>query len=89
MPEKVKWDAASETSLQLLKNALLSKPCLSPPDMSKCFHLFTDASNFAVGSWIGQTDDMGKMHPIAFASRKLSKHQLNWPVIHKELYSVV
>ena len=57
--------------------------------MSQCFHLFTDASNSTVGAWLGQKDDVGKMHPIAFASRKLSKHQLNWPVIHKELYAVV
>ena len=89
MPDKIVWTKVSEECFQALKHALLSKPCLFPADVSKCYHLFTDASNLCVAAWIGQNDDENKMHPVAFASRKLSKHQMNWPVIHKELYAVV
>ena len=89
MPDKIKWTEETENALMQLKQALLSKPCLYPPDQNKCFHLFTDASQYSIGAWLGQQDDNGDMHPIAFASCKLSNHQLNWPIIHKELYAVV
>ena len=89
MPDKIRWTETSGNSLRQLKHALLSKPCLYPPDQDKCFHLFTDASQSSIGSWLGQQDEKGDMHPIAFASCKLSNHQLNWPIIHKELYAVV
>lgn len=72
-----------------MKEALISKPCLYPPDDSKEFHFFTDASKGAVGAWIGQADDQGTVHPVAYASRKLNGSQLNWSVIEKELYAVV
>jgi RNase H-like domain found in reverse transcriptase len=89
MPEKIVWKKVSEECFQALKHALLSKLCLFPADVSKCYHSFTDPSNICVAAWIGKNDDENKMHPIAFASRNLSKHQLNWPVIHEELYAVV
>jgi len=89
MTDKIKWTDASENVLRQLKHTLLIKPCLYPPDQNKCLHLFTDASQSSIGSWLGQQDDRGDMHPIAFASRKLSSHQLNRLIIHKELYAVV
>jgi hypothetical protein len=88
-PEKVKWNAECENALQRLKEALLSDVCLHAPDYSKPFHLYTDASFAAVGAWIGQYDSKEQLHPIAFASKKLTASQLNYSVIEKELYAVV
>jgi len=46
------------------------------PDLSKPFHLTTDASNYAVEAVPSQNYD-GKYHPIAYFSRSLNKTELH------------
>ena len=43
------------------------------PDFDKEFILATDASNVAIGAVLGQLDELGKEHPVAYASRVLNK----------------
>ena len=50
--------------------------------------LETDASDYAIGSIISQEYD-GFYHPIAYHSRKLSNHELNYDVYDKELLAIV
>jgi hypothetical protein len=88
-PEKISWNDECERALQTLKDALLSDRCLFAHDYAKPYHLFTDASNGAIGAWIGQYDSSGQLRPIAFASKKLTDCQLNYSVIEKELFAVV
>ena len=38
---------------------------------------------------LSQLDDDNREHPIAFESRRLADHQLNWAVHEKEIYSIV
>jgi hypothetical protein len=79
MPDKVQWTEECEIALTKLKTALASKPCLYPLD-HKEFHISTDVSKGATAAWIGQTDDPGTIHPIAYASRELNGGQLKWSV---------
>ena len=50
--------------------------------------LETDASDFALGGQIGQRDDDGKLHPIAFYSHKMHGAELNYPIYDKEFLAI-
>ena len=47
-----------------------------------------DASDFAVGAVLGQTKDK-KHHAIAYASKTLTRPQLNFATTEKELLAIV
>ena len=47
-----------------------------------------DASDYAVGVVLGQTKDK-KYHTIAYASKTLTRAQLNYAITEKELLAVV
>src|SRR6478609_6810625 len=51
--------------------------------------LETDSSDFALGGQIGQRDEQGKLHPIAFYSHKLHGAELNYPIYDKEFLAIV
>ena len=57
---------------------------LAYPDFNKPFVIYTDASDFQLGSVITQEG-----RPLAFYSRKLNKAQKNYTVTEKELLSIV
>jgi len=65
----------------------MSLTILSYPDFSKPFILTTDASKTALGAVLSQ-GEIGSDKPIAFASRTLNKHELNKPIIEKELLAI-
>jgi hypothetical protein len=44
-------------SFNILKKALISAPIIQPPDWSLPFEIMCDASNYAVGTVLGQTKD--------------------------------
>ncbi|KAG7301395.1 hypothetical protein JYU34_014336 [Plutella xylostella] len=81
------WTNECEKGFQHLKEALASPPLLQYPDFStdNKFILHTDASGIAVGSMLCNKDNK----PIAYASRKLNKAELNYPTIEKELLAIV
>ena len=82
------WSDAQEQSFRQLKHHLTCPPTLVYPNYDETFHLYTDASNIGLGAVLMQSIK-GKMHPIAFGSRKLSKSELNYHVTDKEFLAVV
>jgi hypothetical protein len=73
-----------------LKEALCQCTCLYAVDLSKPFHMYTDASNVALGVALVQLGDDGKtLCPVAFASSKFSATQAAWATIERECYSIV
>ena len=84
-----KWTDKEETSFQKLKDGLSELSELYLPDWEKKFHIRVDASGLAMGAILFQKDEKGDNLPIAYASKSLSKPQLNWSATEKELFAVI
>ncbi|HBK71150.1 MAG TPA: hypothetical protein DDZ39_05755 [Flavobacteriaceae bacterium] len=83
------WTEKHQESFEELKNRLIHFPVLRFPDMNKDFIIMTDASGYAIGAVLGQKDEMLKDHVIAYASRILKSHEVNYSVIEKEALAIV
>ena len=71
-----------------MKSKLANPPILQLPDFTKTFVLRTDASNRGLGAILMQYHD-DILHPIAYASRKLSKPEQNYSAIEKECLAII
>ena len=65
-----KWSPDCEKAFRELKEKLVSAPVLRPPDLSKQFFVWTEASLLGFGAVLEQLDEEGQRHPIAYASRQ-------------------
>jgi len=59
-----------------LKELVCQAPVLVPPKYGKPFHLYTDASLYAVGCCLTQVDELGDEHPIAYGVRNCLQRNL-------------
>jgi hypothetical protein len=77
-----------ENSFQNLKDAVKSASVLQLADSSKPYIVTCDASDIGIGAVLEQEGENGS-HPVAFASRKLSSAEENYPVHERELLTIV
>ena len=49
----------------------------------------TDASDFEIDAVLSQRDEDGRLHPVAFHSRKFQPAEINYEIHDKELLAVV
>ncbi|XP_076956490.1 uncharacterized protein LOC143631694 [Bidens hawaiensis] len=82
------FDADCLKAFEFLKGQLVNAPILVAPDWSLPFELMCDASDFAVGTILGQRKDK-HFHPIYYASKTLNDAQENYTTTEKELLAVV
>lgn len=87
-PNDVIWTPDCEKAFRALKDRLLSKPVLQLPDLSQPFVLRTDASGRGLGAVLLQ-ERAETLHPVAFASRKLSDTEERYSTVEKECLAVV
>ena len=80
---KTQWSKVSEKAFQRLKEILCSSPVLHSPCLDKPLILQTDASNRGVGTVLSQTSGQGEEHPIAYFSRKLLPHEVNYSTMEE------
>ena len=73
-------------AFETLKKALVSAPIIQPPDWKLPFEIMCDASDYAMGAVLGQTKDK-KHHAIAYASKTLTRAQLNYATTAKRVPS--
>ena len=82
------WTSECQQAFETLKGLLTTAPLLAMPNDVDVFILDTDASQFAIGAVLSQVQK-GVERPVAYASRKLSKAEINYCVTRKELLAVV
>ncbi|KAK9020307.1 hypothetical protein V6N11_054796 [Hibiscus sabdariffa] len=78
------WTEAQQASFEKLKEALTQAPVLVQPESGKDFAVYSDASHSGLGCVLMQE---GRV--IAYASRQLRPHDLNYPTHDLELAAVV
>ncbi|GMF43883.1 unnamed protein product [Phytophthora fragariaefolia] len=81
------WLEPQRQAVKTIKLALQQAPVLRLPDFDKPFIVTTDASHTCVGGVLSQIHE-GADLPVAFYSKKLGVHELNWPVHEKELFAI-
>ena len=72
-----------------MKRRLTNSPVLAFPDFSKSFLLETNASGVVLGAVLEQVQDNGTTRPIAYTSRTIQKHELNYGIMEFEVLGVV
>ena len=87
--DKLEWNTEADQAFDTLKKAFTTAPILTYPDFQKPFFLETDASDFALGAVLSQSDDEGRLHPVAFHSRKFTAAEINYEIHDKELLAIV
>eukprot|EP00741_Cyanophora_paradoxa_P016879 tig00020943_g16302.t1 len=80
---------AADRAFKELKELLGRDIILRFPDFSKPFILQTDASTYAIGAILSQTDKDGVERPLAFISRTLLPAEMNYSATELECLAVV
>ena len=72
-----------------LKKQVLQEPIFIQFDLDKETTIEVDVLDIAIGRCISQEEPIGKLQPIAYYSRKLTRAKLNYMVQDKELLAIV
>ena len=83
------WAELKEKAYQALKVMLSQAPVVQPPDWTKSFHVFVDASDIAIGSVLMQLTEMKWYRRVYYASRKLSTAERNYSTTEREALGMV
>ena len=81
---KFKWDAECDEAFNTLRAHLTTAPVLSQPDNSKSYDVYCDASGTGLGCVLMQENRV-----IAYASRALRPHEVNYPTHDLEIAAVI
>ena len=81
---KFVWTSECDVAFHTLWTLLTSAPVLAQPDIEKPFDVYCDASGIGLGGVLMQE---GRV--IAYTSRQLWKHEVNYPMHDLELAAVV
>ncbi|XP_055959732.1 uncharacterized protein LOC126656815 [Mercurialis annua] len=81
---KFEWTDKCEASFEKLKEILTTAPVLALPSGIEGFTVYCDASRIGLGCVLMQHGQV-----IAYASRQLKKHEVNYPTHDLELAAVV
>jgi hypothetical protein len=87
-PNVVEWTEACDQAFKTLKERLTSSPVIRLPDVTKEFVLRTDASTKGLGAVLMQ-EEAGVLHPVCYASRKLSTAESSYAIVELECLAVI
>jgi hypothetical protein len=82
--KEFKWTEECQESFDQLRSKLMAALVLIMADLQKNFDIYCDASRQGLGCVL-----MQEGHVIAYVSRQLRKHELNYPTHDLELAAVV
>ncbi len=83
------WSESCQNAFVQLKTLLTSPPVLAYPDFARSFVVHTDASGKGLRAVLEQEQADGSRHPIAYASRNLSKHEQRYGITELETLAVI
>ena len=81
---KWSWGPEQQEAFDEIKKVISKETLLAFPDFTKEFHIYTDASDYQLGSVI-----MQEGRPLAFYSRKMTNAQKGYTTGEQELLSIV
>ena len=85
-----KWSPSRQIVFEKLRDSLLHAPVLRFTDVNKPFRVETDASDFAIaGVLLQEGDSENDLHPVVYASWKLSAAEQNYTAAERETVAVV
>jgi len=87
--ERWAWNQQAEKAFQELKKRFTTAPILSHFDAQKPVIIETNTSDYAIGAILSQRDSEGRLHPVAFHSRKFQPAEINYEIHDKELLAIV
>ncbi|KAF1329364.1 Pol protein, partial [Globisporangium splendens] len=82
------WTFQCEDAFNTVKESLTAAPILAIADHERPFHVVCDASDYAIGCALMQTDREGRERVVCFQSRQLKPAERNYPVHDKELLAM-
>ncbi|RMB96460.1 hypothetical protein DUI87_27135 [Hirundo rustica rustica] len=85
--DKIKWTEQDDKELQRLKEALVTAPVLSLPDINKKFQLFVDVSNHTAYGVLTQ-EWAGDRKPVSYLSKLLDSVSRGWPTCLQAIVAV-
>ena len=85
--EKFDWSAGCQGVFDELKKRFTSAPILRHFDPELLCIVERYASDFVIGEVLSQEVD-GRLHPIAFYSREMNKHEINYGIHDKGLLAI-
>jgi len=83
------WNTEAEAAFRELKHRFTTAPILAHFDPKKPVIIETDASDFALGTVLSQRSEEGRLHRVAFHSRKFQPVDINYEIHEKELLAIV
>ena len=83
------WGPKQDEAFACIKSDLVTTPVLAPPDLSKPWHIFSDASGSGIGAILAQYDDCGKLRTIDMVSRRLSNAERRYVTTEREMLAII
>jgi len=83
------WNLQVEEAFRELEQRFMTAPIVAYFNATKIVISETDASDFAIGAILSQRDEEGRLHPVAFHSRKFQPAEINYKIHDKELLAIV
>lgn len=83
------WGEKERETFREIKERFINCVMLKHPDFSRDFVMSTDASDIGLGVELFQEDGEGNHLVVAYASRGLTKAELNYTICEKECLSVL
>lgn len=72
-----------------MKNELISPKILVNYDYTQKVVLACDASDYGLSAILSHSYSSGEEKPIAYASKKIQKHELNRKILDKEAMAII
>jgi hypothetical protein len=86
---KWKWTTQLQRAIEELRSQFAHSIHLVHPNDELPYRMYSDASKFAVGALLMQTDENGETHTVSTASRVLTATEQRYSTCEQELLAIV